>query len=76
MPCGSPRRRRIPLTLVLLAKTPAGWFEPIMKSLALQSTAQLQADVAWAINLLPTHANTAHSQNRRKTAAWMGYLNI
>lgn len=61
------------LSLFKMAKPPAGWFEPIMKSLAPQSTAQLQANVAWVIKFI---ANAAHSQSRRKITTWIGYFSI
>ncbi|WP_335908219.1 transposase [Shewanella indica] len=62
------------LSLFKMAKTPAGWFEPIMKSLALQSTAQLQADVAWAIKFIAHTCQRSPQSKSKKDNSLDGIL--
>nr|WP_283106405.1 IS4 family transposase [Shewanella submarina] len=62
------------LSLFKMAKTPVGWFEPIMKSLALQSRAQLQADVAWAIKFIAYTCQRSQQSKSKKDNSLDGIL--
>lgn len=54
------------LSMFKMAKTPIGWFEPIMKSLALQAKSQLEADVAWAIEFIGKTCKRSQQAKSRK----------
>ncbi|MCF1457729.1 MAG: IS4 family transposase, partial [Shewanella sp.] len=43
------QRLRVRLSMLKLAKSTQGWFEPVMKSLAAKSLSLLRADLSWAI---------------------------
>ncbi|MCE9685672.1 IS4 family transposase [Shewanella sp. AS16] len=54
------------LSMFKMAKTPIGWFEPIMKSLAQQARGQLVADVAWAVKFIAETCKRSPQAKSRK----------
>lgn len=62
------------LSLIKMACTPAGWFDPIMKSLATQSKTQLRADVAWAINFIAQTCRRSPQSKSNKDNSLDGIL--
>ncbi|GAA4880530.1 transposase [Ferrimonas pelagia] len=61
------QRLNMRLSMLKIAKSTQGWFEPVMKSLASKSLSQLRADLSWAIDFIATNCHRAQ-QSKAKQA--------
>ena len=54
------------LSMLKIAKSTQGWFEPIMKSLAAKSFNQLRADLSWAIEFITINCLRAQQSKTKQ----------
>jgi hypothetical protein len=60
------RRLKVRLSMLKIAKSTQGWFEPVMKSLASKSITQLKADLGWAITFITKNCCRAQQSKSRQ----------
>ncbi|MCF1438912.1 MAG: IS4 family transposase, partial [Shewanella sp.] len=60
------QRLRVRLSMLKLAKSTQGWFEPVMKSLAAKSLSLLRADLSWAIEYITKNCLRAQQSKARQ----------
>jgi hypothetical protein len=60
------RRLKVRLSMLKIAKSTQGWFEPVMKSLASKSITQLKADLGWAITFITKNCCRAQQSKARQ----------
>lgn len=66
------RIKRVELSMLKLAKTTRGWFEPMMRSLGMKSYKQLEVEFLWAIDFLATNALRARQSKSKQNNSLRG----